>query len=596
MGLKPAEDVPAEMWMAIFEELHVPADLYGVLLTCRKFHSYAIRALHRNVVWRSPTHVATNLPLWSAEPRMAADVKSLEIHISTLPEFYNARFVRLDGVMRHPVPGAVNPPHRIEEWPLSKSLSYYRLLEKYIFATRNLYDSMTTRMFTFTFLKSLVFRNLLFTDDLFKLLHSLPSLRSLHIEMCLFPGRSSCEPRDHSVLPITDLTLLNLRRRIQHLHGYDMHDNIGHGHVMADMDDDITHVLRLALAHHLQTLRIDSTADVLGRVYSYWDSATSTQAFRIPAHLRSLYLNRKKIVPTEIQPQFAGEQLFPDRALAALFTRCMNLTKVGLSNTLARYTSLPDGALPFLNAIEGLPEPVMLVVNGGARPIEAISLLWNENSRVTTFNNNNNNNNNNGNGMNGNHVALVVPAWQAPQQGFVPHHHHHHHPLYHQHHFQVGHPQPPPIVVQVQHGGVQAHFGGPAAPPLPDLHQLGGVNGGVGAGAVVGPIIGNGNGGVGGGGGNGNGNGNGNNNVGNTVLDTLLQISRVYPNLRMLAVESWEWEDEILIAACKLFPKLERLKLTYFGCGPSEVCFLCNCPFLSWFDALVDLRRKPQWR
>lgn len=537
---------------------------------------------------------------------MAIDVKSLEIQVSSLPEFYSARFVGVDGNDLGPLSahsGSVSAPFRIEEWPLSKSLNYYRLLEKYTFASRNLYDNMTTRMYTFVNLHSLIFRNLLFTDELFKLLHSLPSIRNLHIEMCLFPGRSSCESRDHSRLPITHLTLLNLRRRIQHVHGFEMHDDNGHGHVMADMDDDISHVLRLALAHNLQSLRIDSTADVLGRVFSYWDSTTSTQAYRIPAHLQSLFLNRKKIVPSEIQPQFAGEQLFPDRALSALFTRCTNLTKVGLSNTLARHTTFPDGALPFLSAMEGLPESVMLMVNGGSRPIEAVSLLWNENSRLGTgalFHGNNNNNNNNGNG-NGNGGGGNGGGNPPPPPPMM---HHHHHP-HHAHHLPNPHQLPPPPA----HAGFVAHapawgvvpiqFGGPAAPGVQFLPHAapgggggggGGMNGGVGV--AIG--IGNGNGGAGGAGvGNGNGNG-GNNNVGNTVLDTLLQISKIYPRLRMLAVESWEWEDEILIAACQLFPELERLKLTYFVCGPSEVCPISSSCFGSSFSDLFGCCRRRQ--
>ncbi len=588
MPLNPSEDVPAEMWMAIFEELSISKDLHSVLLTCRKFHSYAIRALHRNVIWKTPTHLAHNLPLWSAEPRMALDVKSLEVHVSSLPEFYTVRFVGVNGqTIVGPLTNAGIPPSDLQNWPLSKSLNYYQLLRKYTYASRNLYDHMTTRITTFTNLESLVFRNLLFTDKLFAVIHTLPNLRKLHIEMCLFPGRNSCALRDHSVLPITDLTLVNLRRRIHNVHGFEMHDDNGHGHVMADMDDDITHILRLALAHNLQSLRIDSTADVLGRVFTYWDNTTSTQRYRVPSNLRSLYLIRKKLVPSEIQPQFAGEQLFPDRALSTLFTSCLELRKVGLSNQLARHTTFPDESLLSLNAVEGLPEAVMLLASGGFRPIEAVSLLWNETSRVNVVgggaNNNGNNNNNNGNG-NGNNNNGNGPPWH-------PHHPHPNGPF--QHH--MAHFHQPFAVQPAPNGGVQVvpiHMGAGAGNQVVhipgDVFGNGGKgNGNNGNGNGGGVGIGNGNG-AGVNAGNGNGGnglpgGNGNGLANNSILDVILQLSKLYPGLKMLAVETGEWEDEVLHAVCQLFPELQRMKLTYFGQGPSEVCL---CFWLSSKDNL----------
>ena len=64
-----AEQVPAELWMNIFELMESSADLNSVVRTCRAFHRYATRALHRHLIWKRAEDVVANLPLWQCTER-----------------------------------------------------------------------------------------------------------------------------------------------------------------------------------------------------------------------------------------------------------------------------------------------------------------------------------------------------------------------------------------------------------------------------------------------------------------------------------------------------------------------------------------------
>ena len=321
----------------------------------------------------------------------------------------------------------------------------------------------------------------------------------------------------------------------------------------------------------------------------------------------------------------------------------------------------------------------MLLANGGMRPIEAISLLWNENSRV-------------GHGLhqqqqqqhqqqqqgfapppipaphqlmdgglnpmipqpnipNANPNPFPLPAGiplppggppplfqyypPNPHHGFQPQQQQQHHPPAPPQHFQVGVFAPRGRGMgrgvghvvhghghvahghghggHVAHGGHGGHGGHQGPGYFPGgrgggpafVFDFGGDGGG--GGPLWGNGNGNGNGGGGGGNGNAGGNGNGNGNGGGgggggggngngvttSVLDAILRLSKLYPRLRMLAVETGEWEDEVLHAVCRLFPFLERLKLTYFGEGPDEVRLSHSISFYHCFARTGKKKLNP---
>ena len=419
-NLNAAEQVPAELWMNIFELMESPADLNAIVRTCRAFHRYGTRALHRTLIWRSPEDVVANLPLWDIDPGMYPGVKSLELRVSTVPDDVPATLVTRAGdlVRRNPPDPPVAPmpnlqhphahPHAqppvpvlvppfwhpgqhihwqddivgggwAADWiadqvhnmqqaqtsPERKSVKYYKLYQH--FASATLYDGMLARIEGFVNLESLAFRDVIFTDSLFGTIHALPNLRKLRLEFCLFPSRNSLTARDHSTLPITELTLLNLRRQV--VRGGDTALE-GH-HAFADMDDDIECALGLALAENLRTLRVDSTADVFGSVYRKRQGGV--YVFNIPPHLESLYVQRKQLFDGTVQPTYAGEQLFPG-AVYSIMERAPTLTTVSLAYPLPKHSSFPRAdVLPNLTRCEGVLETVVAMTSG--RPLEAISIL-----------------------------------------------------------------------------------------------------------------------------------------------------------------------------------------------------------------------------
>ncbi|THH21856.1 hypothetical protein EUX98_g8263 [Antrodiella citrinella] len=405
MSIVPHDDVPNELWMDIFEAMDVPQDLHAVVLTCKKFYFCGIRALLRDLIWSNPKDVAANLPAWGnryarnenavVEPLLATDVRSLCLGVSCVPDTFQVTFVDESG-QEHDGPLHVididqdhdAPPEPAAHLTLKRSLRYYQLAERTHFATISLYSQMCQRIVSFTNIEKLECKNLVFTDELFGVIHSLPALRKLYVELCLFPPRQAIQARDHTLLPITELKLLNLRRRVTQGHEFAAGVNgalngfayitAANGHIaFVDLDDDLTHVLKLALASNLRKLHIDSTADVLGRVFTVWDNTLPGYVYHVPQNLHSLHISKKAYHHGQVQPQFAGEQFFPDRALYALFSRCPTLQTISLEYQLPRHTAFPDDCLPHLRNAEGLAEAVIAM--GKNRALQAISILWSDN-------------------------------------------------------------------------------------------------------------------------------------------------------------------------------------------------------------------------
>ncbi|KAH8089888.1 hypothetical protein BXZ70DRAFT_495344 [Cristinia sonorae] len=393
--LLPHDKVPNELWMDIFESMDAPQDLHSVVLTCKKFYFCGIRALLRDIIWSTPSHVLTNLPIWANQgqgpgqgqgkdvdrpSQLAADVRSLCLNISTVPSSYPCTFIdEYGGATQGPLDPALYAEDDQNQLLLSmgmlRSLMYYRIAERHYFATPPLYLTMCRRIASFTNLERLECRDLIFTDNLLEVIHSLPALRSLEIELCIFPSRQVMKTRDHSVLPITELKLLNLRRRVTQGHGFAPH--------AADIDEDLTHVLKLGQARNLRSLHIDSTADVLGRVYTVWDSTIPAYIYHVPQFLERLFISKKTSHRGQVQPQFPAEQFFPDRALYALFSRCATINTISLECQLPRHTTFPEDCLPNLRNLEGFAEAILSM--GAIRPLEGISLLWSEGAAHSTL-------------------------------------------------------------------------------------------------------------------------------------------------------------------------------------------------------------------
>ncbi|KAH9948066.1 hypothetical protein B0H21DRAFT_736027 [Amylocystis lapponica] len=349
------EDVPSEMWMEIFEWLPSSVDLYHVSITCLKFHDLAVRALHRHVVWRTPEVVSQNLPVWDANPGMELFTHTLELGVSMIPMSLGGSFVQLTGDTLHLPSLAPTSPVNTRTY---HTVKYYTLDVTQTFASQELHDAMFSRIGSFTNLHTLIFHNMILSNRHLYTIHDIRQLRTLRIDFCVVPPRAP-ETLDHSVLPIIELSLLNLRRRVVEMHG----DR------QVTVDDDIRHVLQLSLAHNLRTLRVDSTADVFRNVFTAWEMERHGK--RMPAHLERLYVQRKQYFRDAVQPTYPNESTFPDGALHAFLTRATELTTYATYHPGPPHTYTPD-ILPQLHKYMGPVETIALVYT---RPMEGLGLL-----------------------------------------------------------------------------------------------------------------------------------------------------------------------------------------------------------------------------
>ena len=387
------EDVPAELWLTIFELMDSPVDLNSVVRTCRRFRNYGIRALHRHLIWKRPEEFVQNYTLWGQDPGMAAGVRSLELRISTLPDDVPGMLIDPYGLVTHreaagyfldlddePFWLLPDADQQVFSQSTMHSINYYKLFHSY--ANAAVYANLVHQLSTFTLLGSLTLKDLFITDDLFAALFHLPALRRLHVEFCLFPRRqATTTPRDFSALPITELTLLNLRRQVMSAgrNGHDLH-------AFADMDEDIEYGLALASAQSLESLRVDSTADVFATVYRR--RLQGVYVYAVPPRLARLYVQRKQVVEGAVQPLFHAEQLFPSAAYAVM-ERCPTLHTVSLAYALPKHSSFPKlDALPnlthcvgFLDAVAAMTAGIAGATGPGVRAgIRGISVLRSDTS------------------------------------------------------------------------------------------------------------------------------------------------------------------------------------------------------------------------
>ncbi|GBE89284.1 hypothetical protein BKA93DRAFT_807214 [Sparassis latifolia] len=351
------DDVPAEIWMEIFEWLPSSADLYNVLLTCKTFCALTVRALHRDVTWHKPEEFAQDLPAWDTNQGMDAVTHSLKIGFSFVPPALNGWVVHLDGSSTY---RWRNDLIGIDTVRLYNTVQYYAL-HKTSFASQPLYDEMFTRISSFTNLQNLTFYNVIFYNRHFALIHELPGLRTLRLELCVFPNRARSRFFDHSTLPITELTMLNLRRRIAE----------NHGDRSVTVEEDIVHALSLATAQNLRILRIDSTADVFRNVFSGFEQ--ELHDFTIPPHLEQLYVLRKRSLAGEVQPTFPGESTFPDPSLYTFLRRARTITTYSTYHAAAPHLLWAPESLPQLRHYAGPIETLAGITP--ERPIDALVLL-----------------------------------------------------------------------------------------------------------------------------------------------------------------------------------------------------------------------------
>ena len=328
----PADNVPAEVWLDIFDQIPNSPDLYGIASTCKKFWDLTLRARHRDLVWRLPAQVAQDLPVWEESPNMEAHVRSLVLSVNkSYPGSYR-RVMDLDT-------------------PVSRAIFARDVLRR----LDPVNDRMLAKINEFTNLASLTLADMFVQDVHFVLIHKLSRLRALKLERCVVETRM-VEPMNHKQLPITDLTMLSVSRVRPDIGGHHQE------HLVAA--ESISHALALCTAQGLRTLTVDSSADVFRVVFNSLDA--QTRGWTIPPHLEHIY-----VVPKEKAP---GESTFPDAHLYHFCVQATSLRTISTPIFVPTQITIAPEALPAgLERFAAPAETAQLVA--AVRKVQALGLL-----------------------------------------------------------------------------------------------------------------------------------------------------------------------------------------------------------------------------
>lgn len=286
--------LPNELWLRIFEDntdVLDRNDLSVVVRTCKTFRELAIKNLYRHVVWKNPISLVHGLDFLQRVRGLDEESfllpKSLTIGVSRMSKNGRSAIVGEDARILPAQMGRCLPMTRMERRDLT-SLAVLDSgdtacdLRIPLFAGATLYESMLEFTQLLVSLRELTFTNVILPDTIHPLLHHFPNLRKLHMEMCVIPPMVPGVNIDHTVLPITELTLRSLYHVIDILHQPDQE--------LANLNPQ--KVFSLATAQSLETLRVDTTA----RVFTLFNRPTSPP---VPPNLKRLFLHRPKLTKND---------------------------------------------------------------------------------------------------------------------------------------------------------------------------------------------------------------------------------------------------------------------------------------------------------
>lgn len=349
--------------------------------------------MHRDLKWTNAKRVANNLAIWN-EPvnaGMAALVRSLILGVTRLPRSLGFSYpvVDVDGAIVHE---NNLPPGSTTQDQLAPGLEHGLQDSRRSYASFALNGAMWARITTFADLSSLALVNLYFLEDHFKLIYSLPRLRSLHLESCQFHP-DILRGYNHTVLPITELTMLDvhcvhvrdLDIPVFHLHpvgGHFVHmqQGIAGGQLnwhaaqlpIFHPPDPITQVLSLATAHNLKKLTVDESVDVFKLIYEAPGSVQ--RGWLIPTTLEEIFVRRKRTcVGTSPQQTPNADHTFPDTFLHHACLRAPNLKTISTPVFVSTSVVAP-GAIPLgLERFAGPLETAHIIAMG--RDVQALGMF-----------------------------------------------------------------------------------------------------------------------------------------------------------------------------------------------------------------------------
>lgn len=332
--------MPNELWVAVFERMH-RSDLVEVIRTSKRFRDLALRILYQSLVWNDPRCYANSLPLWEAYPDLSHAPRTLTIGVCKERPDQPVAIVEMDGSIKRSVEKPWNPLTGFPLASLPDAFQLTRLKPDYA-ASATLYHSITQRILSFPRLRNLIFKKAILPHTIYLVLHSIPSLRTLHIESCAFTADTVPPPNDHSVLPITELTLLDV-----------------------EVNWSVIDAAALATAHNLRVLHCDVNAFV----YQMFTQVNTEKRYTVPADLDTLdiHMPDRKFWPTNISQD-------PSDYIADLIqflAMCPKVHHLSIGGYISSFT-FPGHILPNLQFYGG---PIAAAASFiGDRPVSKVFL------------------------------------------------------------------------------------------------------------------------------------------------------------------------------------------------------------------------------
>ncbi|EIN10274.1 hypothetical protein PUNSTDRAFT_132368 [Punctularia strigosozonata HHB-11173 SS5] len=266
--------VPNELVQQILRYVNGPSDLANVVRVCRNFNALALPYLYENVVWTDPRQVARNLPFWVEHAELRSVVSSLTFSIS---------YIETGLIMRHP----------------GLDLGWNALVVRW-YADEELYNIVVSSLASFSGLRQLRMTHSRLPDEIFAIIHDLPSLRELHVVGCVIPlSALSDSIPDYASLQITDLTLWGVYDTGPVLHppphprSAPLHrfyslmscPTLRRLHLLIQRDSDLIEVLSVSARSRIASIRqlLPRISAGLEELTYAWQDSTMKQVTQTPA-------------------------------------------------------------------------------------------------------------------------------------------------------------------------------------------------------------------------------------------------------------------------------------------------------------------------
>jgi len=246
------DKIPDDVWISIFEQVNEPSFLAILVRTCRRFQALASKPLLMELKWIKPDSTWRNLEAWK---RVYRNLVALPRKVTIGVPFDHIKY----------------PIFMVSDLPRSHTLAHFSLAVQFT-PEMELHDSIHEKLQQFTSLTELVFNGTLISPYTYKILASIPTLRSLRLLSCnVFGLQSSFRTRaaTGNIQPFSANNSTQQTGAIGHLtrfHAISITNLSLHGcTIPPELETSPFHPLCLLTAPMLSSLSITWTANISTR-------------------------------------------------------------------------------------------------------------------------------------------------------------------------------------------------------------------------------------------------------------------------------------------------------------------------------------------